>query len=721
MQATSSPSSCYTPALGRHGPRRVQPASSRVHARRASRLAVRAEADAEPTTAATSTEASTHANDHSTAPAAPEQQPAAAEQQVESKAADWELPEVELAYREPSGGQKAWTSVKLAFALPWRRFKSESVLTLKLSGEIAEQPQGRFSKTISLPALCECLQKAALDPRVVGVCVKVEPLACGWGKLQELRRHIEAFKQSGKFSMAYLERGGEKEYFLASCFGEVYIPPSANLSLRGLSVSGTFLREALEKVGVEPEVRRIGVYKSAGDQLLRTDMSEAQREQLTALLDDIYGGFLEHVASARGKTKEEVAAFLDEGVFDMEVFKQRGFVDDLKYECEIEEVLKKRTGGKEDELRKVGYNKYKSVSPSAFGLSGRKAIAVVRAAGAITGSSGGTGSSITSSQVIAQLRGLKKNKNIAAVVLRIDSPGGDALASDLMWREIRELSKTKPVIASMSDVAASGGFYMAMAAQKVVAEALTITGSIGVVTGKFNLQDLYRRVGYGKEVLSRGKYAQLLAENKAFTPEEEALFDAAAQHAYESFRNKAAESRGMSVEAMQEVAQGRVWSGQRAVQIGLVDHVGGLWRAIQLAKREAGLAPDEAPRVLEVSKAQTSPLQLVGGGASGPAALGLLLLQALAGGSPAQGAQSLAASVGAPALLQALAASLGGSAAGSAAAAAASAAQTMEGLADGRVLAAMPEIAVEGVASQALLRQGGMGGDSSSGGGLFDD
>ncbi|KAL4448020.1 hypothetical protein ABPG75_005239 [Micractinium tetrahymenae] len=703
------------------GARRLQLASSRPCVRRGGRLLVRAEAEAKPSTAAPSADAPTPAGDHSAAPAATEQQPAAAEQEAEQKAADWELPEDELAFEEPSGGKKAWTSVKLAFALPWRRFKSESVLTLKLSGQIAEQPQGRFSKTVSLPALCECLRKAALDPRVVGVCVKVEPLACGWGKLQELRRHIEHFKQSGKFSIAYLERGGEKEYYLASCFGEVYIPPSANLSLRGLSVSGTFLREALEKVGVEPEVRRIGVYKSAGDQLLRSDMSEAQREQLTALLDDIYGGFLEHVAAARGKSREEVAAFLDEGVFDMEAFRQRGFVDDLKYECELEELLKQRTGGKEDELRKVGYNKYKSVSPSAFGLTGRKAIAIVRAAGAITGSSGGTGSSITSTQVISQLRGLKKNKNIAAVVLRIDSPGGDALASDLMWREIRELSKTKPVIASMSDVAASGGYYMAMAAKKVVAEALTITGSIGVVTGKFNLQDLYRRIGYGKEVLSRGKYAQLLAENKAFTPEEEALFDASAQHAYESFRNKAADSRGMSVEAMQEVAQGRVWSGQRAAQLGLVDHVGGLWRAVQLAKREAGLAADEAVRVLEVSRAQTSPLQLLGGGASAPAALGLLLLQALAGGSPAQGAQAAAATAGAPLLLQALAASRGGSAAGGAAAAAASAAQTLEGLADGRVLAAMPDILVEGVASQALLGQPGFGSDSGSSGGLFDD
>lgn len=267
---------------------------------------------------------------------------------------------------------------------------------------------------------------------------------------------MELFKQSGKWAIAYMERAGEKEYYLASAFDEIYAPPSASLSLRGLAVTGTFLRGVLDKVGVEPEVKRIGKFKSAGDQLLRKDMSEAQREQLTALLDDIYDDFVSTVASARGKTREEVEALLEAGVYDMEQFKSGGWVTDLKYEDELNDLVKARTGGKEDELRAVGLKKYAKVGRSAFGIDGGKVIAVVRTSGAIIGGTG-TGSNITAGAVIAQLRQLKKNKKIAAVVLRVDSPGGDALASDLMWREIRKLAEEKPVIASMADVAASGG------------------------------------------------------------------------------------------------------------------------------------------------------------------------------------------------------------------------------------------------------------------------
>ena len=314
-----------------------------------------------------------------------------------------------------------------------------------------------------------------MDPRIVGIVVKIDPLQVGWAKLQEIRRHIELFKESGKFTVAYVERAGEKEYFLASAFDEIYAPPSASLSLRGLSVSGTFLRGVLEKIGIEPEIKRIGKYKSAGDQLLRTDMSEFQKEQLSALLDDIYDDFVDGIAGDRKKTRAEVEELLDSGVYDMERFLEGGWVDGLKYEDEVNDLIKERTGGKDDEIRVVGLKKYSKVGRSAFNLDGGKIIAVVRTSGAITGGTGGSG--ITSGAVISQLRALKKNKKVAAVVLRIDSPGGDALASDLMWREIQKLSEEKPVIASMADVAASGGYYMAMACKKIVAEALTLTGT----------------------------------------------------------------------------------------------------------------------------------------------------------------------------------------------------------------------------------------------------
>lgn len=210
-------------------------------------------------------------------------------------------PEFKLA----SSQGEAMTNFKLSFALPWRRFKKGSALVLDLKGEIGDTMATGFGSggTLSVPGISECLRKAALDPRVVGLVIRVSPLQCGWSKLQQIRRDIEFFKQSGKFSVAYCEIGGEKEYYLASACKELYVAPQASLSLRGLSLSGSFLRGVFDKVGIEPEVKRIGKYKSAGDQLLRSDMSEAQKEQLNALLDDVWAGFLGESARSRGKTK----------------------------------------------------------------------------------------------------------------------------------------------------------------------------------------------------------------------------------------------------------------------------------------------------------------------------------------------------------------------------------------------------------------------------------
>jgi protease-4 len=529
----------------------------------------------------------------------------------------------ELEFVDPSELQNSFvTNWKLFWALPTRRFKSGSVLTIKLSGAISEQSQGRFSNIVSLPELQMALVKAALDPRIKGVCVKIDPLQCGWSKLQEIRRHVAYFKKSGKYSIAYLERAGEKEMYLASAFGEVYAPPSASVSLRGISVKGTFLRGTLDKIGIEPEVRRIGNYKSAGDQLLREEMSPYQREQLSALLDDIYLEFVEGLADARGKTVEEVKALIDEGIYDMARLKEVGMVDDLKYEDEINDMLKERTDGKDDELRFVKYKRYRKVNPKAFGIGGKKTIAVVRTSGAIVGGES-QNNVITSDKVIAQLRALKKNKKVSAVVLRVDSPGGDALASDLMWREIQMFSKEKPIIASMSDVAASGGYYMSMACSKIVAEPLTITGSIGVVTGKFCTAELAKKIGYASETISKGKYAEILNDARPFNEIEAELFDKAAQHAYESFRDKAALSRNMEIDQMQAVAQGRVWTGKAAASIGLVDAIGGLNRAIQLAKNAAEIPEEEPVTIREVSRSSTSPLKLLTGGANAQALLAL--------------------------------------------------------------------------------------------------
>ncbi|KAM1433883.1 hypothetical protein ACFXTO_016224 [Malus domestica] len=433
-----------------------------------------------------------------------------------SKTADKEYPSGEFRFEKASAWKSFVVKLRMLIAFPWQRVKKGSVLTIKLRGQVSDQLKSRFSSGLSLPQICENLIKAAYDPRISGVYLQIESLNCGWGKVEEIRRHILDFKKSGKFVVAYVPACGEKEYYLASACQEIYAPPSAYFSLFGLTVQASFIRGVLEKVGIEPQVERIGKYKSAGDQLARKTMSKENCEMLTALLDNIYGNWLDVISSTRGKKREDIENFINEGVYQVEKLKEEGWITNIQYDDEVISMLKERLGvQKEKTLPMVDYKKYSRVRQWTVGLSGGKdKIAIIRASGSITRVRGGLslpGSSIIGEQFIEKIRSVRESKIYKAAIIRIDSPGGDALASDLMWREIRLLAASKPVIASMSDVAASGGYYMAMAADTIVAENLTLTGSIGVVTGKFNLGKLYEKIGFNKEIISRGKYAEVLA------------------------------------------------------------------------------------------------------------------------------------------------------------------------------------------------------------------
>ena len=348
-------------------------------------------------------------------------------------------------------------------------------------------------------------------------------------------------------------------------------------------------------------------------------MSDAQREVSNALLDDIFGDWVSGVAASRGKSEAAVLALLDDaqGVATAQALEQGGWISGTRYLDQITALLRPRAGGRAAEpgLRTIDARAYgKRTSPRALGLdAGPPSIAILRAAGAISrGRAGGPslrggGSGITNEDFIDAVKRLRADRRVRAVVLRVDSPGGDALASDLMWRELRLLAAAKPVVASMGDVAASGGYYMAMACDRIVAERLTLTGSIGVVTGKFNLAELFKRVGFTREVISRGRFAQVDVDNRGFTPEEEAYFDRNAASAYASFRDKAALSRGMAVDAMEALAQGRVWTGRQAHERGLVDSLGGLQDAVAVAKALAGFKPSDRVSAAEVGR-RWSPL-----------------------------------------------------------------------------------------------------------------
>nr|XP_043638923.1 serine protease SPPA, chloroplastic-like isoform X2 [Erigeron canadensis] len=513
---------------------------------------------------------------------------------------DDKYPSGEFEFKVPS----AWKSmvVKLRMLIAWQRVRKNSVLNIKLRGKISDQLKSHFSSGLSLPQICENFMKATYDPRISGVYLHIESLKCGWAKLEEIRRHILDFRKSGKFIVAYATQWHEKEYYLGCVCDELYTPPSAYFSLHGLTLQATFVRGVFDKVGVEPQVQRIGKYKSAGDSLIRKNMSEENREVLIKLLDDIYENWVDKVSQANGKKKEDIESFINEGVYQVEMLKEDGWITDIKYDDEVISMLKSRLGiAEKKKLPLVDYKKYSRVGKWTLGLSGGKdKIAVVRSSGSISrvkGSFFPPSSGIIAEEFIKKIRKVRESKSYKAVIIRIDSPGGDSLASDLMWREISLLAETKPVVASMSDMAASGGYYMAMAAQTIVSENLTITGSIGVFTVKFNLEKLYEKIGYNKEIISKGRFAELYSETRAFRQEEEKLFAEKAQNFYKQFRDKAASSRSMSVDEMEEIAQGRVWMGGDAASRGLVDAIGGFSRAVAIAKHKASIPSNKKSNI----------------------------------------------------------------------------------------------------------------------------
>ena len=495
-----------------------------------------------------------------------------------------------------TGFKKFLVKLKTLIALPRERVEHGSVLKITLKGKIYDQPKSILSDSkVSLPQFCDNMLKAAYDPRISAVYLHIDTLNCGWAKLDEIRRQVLNFRKSGKLVVAYVTSIGVKEYYIACVCEEIYAPPSAYVSLFGFTLQATFYKGIYDNLGIEPQVERIGKYKRAGDTLIRKTMSKEHREMLTALLDNIYSNWLDKVSSARGKKIEDIDNFINEGVYQANRLEEEGFISKVLYDDEVVSHLMKRL--EVSEFSFVHFSKYSRIRKWTVGISkAKERIAIIRASGSI-------GSNIIAENFIKKIRKVRLSKKIKAVIIRINSPGGDALASDLMWREIKRLTATKPVIASMSDMAASGGYHMAMGAEVIVAENLTLTGSIGVVSRKFNFEKLYEKIGLNKEIISKGRYSELNDVNqRSFRPDEAELFAKRAQHIYKQFRDNAALSRSMTIDEMEEVAQGRVWTGKDALSLGLVDAIGGLSRAIAIAKLKAGIPQDKHVTVVELSR-----------------------------------------------------------------------------------------------------------------------
>ena len=475
-----------------------------------------------------------------------------------------------------------------------------ATLVLRLEGDIPERspldlPFPFFSQQqpAAVSEIWEALNRAAADPRIEAVLLEPRGLAVGWAKMQELRASVAAFRKSGKPVIAYLRNPGTREYYLASAADLVYLSPEDYLNLKGLMAQSMYFKNTLDKLGVEVQIVHAGKYKDFGDMFVRDRMSPETREALTAILDDLYGDLVRTLAESRSKDPDAMRALLDKGPFLATEAKEHGLVDDLLYEDQVLDVLKTRV--RSQEARRISHRDYIKAQP----VSGARIALLVGQGGISAGGDGMTDDDgIQSLSFIRTVRRLAKDDSVRGVILRLDSPGGDAIASDEIWRELNLLSRKKPMVVSMSDTAASGGYYMAMTGDPIVAYPGTVTGSIGVVFGKANLKGLYTKLGITKDMLKRGRFADIDSDYSSLDPEALAKLRRGIDSTYETFVTKVAEARKREFSDVEPLAQGRVWLGSQAHERGLVDELGGLDRAVELIRERSGIKAEEKIRLV---------------------------------------------------------------------------------------------------------------------------
>jgi protease-4 len=502
--------------------------------------------------------------------------------------------------------------VGICIAIVWAMFrKSEptirdnSVLTLRVSGSLPDySPDDPFKKYFggpdqSLTGLVMQFKKAKVDKRIKAILLDVDISGVGWGKAEEIRDAITDFRTSGKPVYAFIELGLNKEYYIATACDKIIVAPPGELFINGLAADVMFFRGSLDKLGIYPDIYQIGKYKSAADMFTQKEMTEAHRQYINEMLDDLFTRYINTIAQARKKTPEEVRALIDNAPYSANQAKEAGLIDEALYKDQVEAQFKKLLGYKDtDSFVSVRGYDYRDVSPESLGLNTGERIAVIYASGDIgSGSSQNSPSgdqSVGSDTVAKALNDAAADKTLKAIVLRVDSPGGSGLASDIIWHAVEEANQKKPVVVSMSDVAASGGYYISASASKIIAQPSTITGSIGVLAGKPVMRGFYDWLGISNEYVLRGKTAGMFRETEKFSDEERAKFEEWIKKTYyQDFIPKVAKGRNKDVQSVDAVGQGRVWTGAQAKYHGLVDEFGGLDKAIEVAKQLAKIPADK--------------------------------------------------------------------------------------------------------------------------------
>lgn len=441
------------------------------------------------------------------------------------------------------------------------------------------------------------VRRAAGDDRVRGLVLHVGEVEWGWARVAELRDALAEFRSSGKPVFASFEGGGEQAYLLAACADHLAMPPTSQLGLDGLAITATFLKGTYDKLGIRPNFAHVGTFKSAVEQYTRESLSPDGRRALEALLDDSYAQLVDSISAARGLPRDSVLALIDRGPFPAEDALRAGLVDTLLHEADLDSMAARAISSRPLQPQKLTHY---LESPELEDPNGAS-IALIAVEGTIMPGRDRDepfgGRTLGSESLCDALRRAGRTDHVKAVIIRVDSPGGSGQASDDVWREVERLRRRKPVIVSMSNLAASGGYYIACGADVIVAEPSTITGSIGVFGGKLNILGLYQKLGLQVESITRGRQAGMMSPFRDFSLAEAAQFQEQMNAFYRTFVSRVSEGRGMTPAEVDSVGQGRVWSGQAAYQLGLVDSLGGLTTAISAARRKAKIPEGESVRI----------------------------------------------------------------------------------------------------------------------------
>ena len=487
-----------------------------------------------------------------------------------------------------------------------------ATLVLRLEGEVLEKPPVRYplpflesAAPLTTFDLWEMLRKAEADRRIRAVFFEPRGVQAGWATLEEIHRSLLRLRRARKPVYAYLRSPGAREYYLATAADKIFLAADDVLFLKGLRAEFFFLRKAMDKIGVELEVERAGKYKDAADSFTRTSLAPESREVVDAILDQVYGDLVAKIAQGRSMPPDEVRRLIDDGPLLARKARDRKLVDDLLFEDQALDALKAKAGLKE--INKVSHREYARLGPAAVGLGGASRIAVVAGEGTILrGGAADLGDSALWSDSFARLlKEIGDDKTVKGVILRINSPGGDAVASEDILHAARNLSRKKPLVVSMGDVAASGGYYIAMTGDRVLAYPNTITGSIGVIYGKVNLARLYDKLGFTHETLLRGKNAAIDSSAVPLSETGRQKLREGIAATYESFLARVAEGRKRKREEIEALAQGRVWIGAQASGNGLVDELGGLDRAVELVRQKARIPASERVSVVLYPRRQS--------------------------------------------------------------------------------------------------------------------